>query len=293
MRWHPVIWVFASTVALVFPGTRDAASATEPVAAASSPAAHPLQPVIQFTAARAEYIRGNVDDFTCKLVERERIDGELQARQFAHMMVRSERQNQDGSVRPLAAFMQFVAPESIYDRRVLYIADRHEGNVLVRKGGRLAKFVKVKVDPLGAQARGESSKAITDIGLDKLLDQFVQQARIAIQVDPAATNTTVEIFEQVNLNDRPCTHLRVTHPQPVRGLAFHQADLFVDNQLHVPIRYLTLGWPAQPGQEPPLNEEYHYIDLQLNRGLTDADFSEALLEMPYRPQVAGAPLFTR
>ena len=61
-------------------------------------------------------------------------------------------------------------------------------------------------------------------------------------------------------------------------MEFHLADLFIDNELQIPVRYVSYGWPARAGEEPPINEEYNYIDTQLNVGLTGADFSEDLLE---------------
>jgi len=32
-------------------------------------------------------------------------------------------------------------------------------------------------------------------------------------------------------------------------------------------------WPEKPGDKPPLLERYFYIDMQINVGLTDEDFS--------------------
>jgi hypothetical protein len=40
----------------------------------------------------------------------------------------------------------------------------------------------------------------------------------------------------------------------------------------VPIRYAAWTWPEKAGEEPPLLEEYTYVDMKLNVGLTDKDF---------------------
>ena len=32
------------------------------------------------------------------------------------------------------------------------------------------------------------------------------------------------------------------------------------------------SWPETPGGEPPLEEEYTYLDVELNVGLKDSDF---------------------
>ena len=40
----------------------------------------------------------------------------------------------------------------------------------------------------------------------------------------------------------------------------------------MPIRYAAYGFPPKEGEELPVIEEYTYLNLKLNVGLTDADF---------------------
>ena len=42
----------------------------------------------------------------------------------------------------------------------------------------------------------------------------------------------------------------------------------------MPVRFASYDWPL-PGQTPKLMEEYTYIKLKLNVGLTDNDFNIA------------------
>ncbi len=258
-----------------------------------NPNTHPLEQTIEYIASRSDYIRTNVRDYTCRLVKRERIDGEIQAYQFANMQVRCEYQHPNGSLQPLSVYMQFHAPKSIKDRRVLYIANQNEGKVLVRKGGGLAKRVKVKVDPLGASAQSESKKPITDVGFDRLLDGLIEQAQADMQRDPTAANTQVSYSQNVIVHNRQCTQIQIVHPQPSGGMEFYMTNLEMDDQLHVPVRLVVYGWPQQNGEEPPVIEEYHYVDLRLNVGLTDADFDQSLLDGPYQPQVAEISRLSR
>ncbi len=48
--------------------------------------------------------------------------------------------------------------------------------------------------------------------------------------------------------------------------------LFVDDELRLPIRYEAYEWPTKAGEQPPLAEEYTYLNLKFNNGFTDADF---------------------
>ena len=54
---------------------------------------------------------------------------------------------------------------------------------------------------------------------------------------------------------------------------FHLARIFVDDELKLPIRYESHDWPSAAGENSRLIEEYTYLDLKLNNGFTDRDFS--------------------
>ena len=245
---------------------------------------HPLASTIRFGTSHSDFIRKQVRDYSCRLIKRERINGKLQEPQFANLRVRCEHRAEDGTVLPLAVYMDFLAPRSILDRRVLYVADKHDGKVLVRKGGNLMKDLKLKVDPFSERARSESKHTITEIGLDKLLDRWVQQLKVDIQSDPEATNTRVSHFRNALVNKQKCTHIQIVHPKQTDAFQFHKISLFVDDKLHVPVRLIVYGWPEQPGGDPPIDEEYNYVGLKLNQGLSDKDFREALLDQTSNSQ---------
>jgi hypothetical protein len=240
--------------------------------------AHPLSWTLRYAKSHSEYIRRTVRDYSCRLVKRERIDGQLQEHHFARVLVRCQ-QSHDGVVtQPMSVFMQFLAPSEIRDRRVLYIEGKNRGKALVRKGGDAFKYLRLRIDPRGTAAQRESNYPITEIGFDKIIERLVERVEENIRHDPQGTNTQVTQFRNASVNDRICTHIRVVHPDRSKGIEFHTASLYIDDELHVPIRLVVHGWPVREGQPPPLMEEYTYVDLRLNVGLTDADFSEAKLD---------------
>jgi hypothetical protein len=258
-------------------------SSTDLANVSSNDLQHPLAWTVDFAASRSDYIRRNVRDYTCRLIKRERIGGELQAYQFARIKVRSEQRIEGEVVKPMAVFMQFMAPARIKDRRILYIAGENDGQVLVRKGGSMMKHVKISIDPYGRAAKKESNYPITHVGFDKFVDRLVEIVKQDIERDPSGENTVVSYFRNAKVGKRKCTQIRVEHPEQKQDMQFHIATLFVDDELNVPVRLVTFGWPDVDGEQPPLNEEYTYIDLKLNVGLTDADFSESKLS-PRRKQ---------
>lgn len=249
---------------------------------------HPLSWTFRYAKSRSAYIRTNIRDYSCRLIKRERIDGILQDHHFIEVKVRSEQQVDGEVVRPLAVFMQYLAPSRLKGRKILYVDGENDGMMIVRKGGRAFKYVKLEIDPNGVAARRESNHPITDVGFDKIIERLIQRVENDIAIDPEATNTEVEHFRDARINDRSCTHILVIHPEPDEGIEYHKASLYVDDDLGVPIRLTVHGWPEKPGDPPPLNEEYTYVGLKLNVGLSDSDFhSDQIESQPKDDRPAG------
>jgi hypothetical protein len=82
----------------------------------------------------------------------------------------------------------------------------------------------------------------------------------------------VKFFKGAKINDRVCTCTQVVHPVPRKNFLFHIARIFVDDELNLPVRYESYDWPKKTGEAPELIEEYTYLNLKLNAGLTSDDF---------------------
>jgi hypothetical protein len=90
-------------------------------------------------------------------------------------------------------------------------------------------------------------------------------------------------YKNAKVNQRTCTRISVRHPELNPDLGFSSADVYVDDELHVPIRLEAYAWPQRPNGPPQLLFEYTYEDLQTNVGLTSADFLPSLLQAPATP----------
>ena len=82
----------------------------------------------------------------------------------------------------------------------------------------------------------------------------------------------VKFYKNAKVNDRSCMVIQVTHPVPRNVFLFHLARVYIDDEMQLPIHYEAYLWPNKPGEPPPLDESYSYLNLKLNVGLTDADF---------------------
>ncbi len=161
---------------------------------------------------------------------------------------------------------------------MLYVEGRNDNKMLVRNGGKRFSYVTVKLDPNSDAALSESLVPITGIGFASVTESLIGLIRQDIERDPGGTNTKVKFFRRAKINGRVCTRISVLHPTPDPVLEFAEANVYVDDELHVPIRIEALIWPKTTGEAKPLLFEYTYTDLRLNVGLTDADFRSSLLD---------------
>ncbi|MDF1843854.1 MAG: DUF1571 domain-containing protein [Rubripirellula sp.] len=274
------IFISTPSLALLGMAAHDSKVAAEEISATDDQAAtHPLTDVLAYAKSRSDYLKANIQDYTGRLIKRERINGKLQSYQFIDVKMRCE-QTLDNEVVPMAVFMRFLAPRNLKDRRILYVDGQNNNRMLVRKGGVSLQNVRLKIDPNGANARRESKYPVTDIGFNMMIDQLCSRAKQDMANDPTGENTRVTHFRAAKVGDRVCTRIQVVHPERGEGIEFHEANLYVDDELQLPIRLTVHGWPEKPADDKPLIEEYTYTKLRVNVGLSDAEFSETQLDSP-------------
>ncbi|HEY2895460.1 MAG TPA: DUF1571 domain-containing protein [Pirellulales bacterium] len=251
-------------------------TARRPVAPEAEPnREHPIASVLDYARREQSYLRESLRDFTCRLIKRERINDILQDFTYIDMWGREEIREGDRIVQPMSIFLLFQAPKNVAGRRVLFVEGQNEGKMLVRNGGRHFDYVVVNVDPNGETAREESLVPITQSGFNRILAQMIQILERDMQIDPSGQNTKVERIAGAKINKRPSSVVRIIHPQKQEGLEFHIANVFVDDELHVPVRVDLSLWPTHSGQKPPILAEYTYTDLKLNVGIPDNVFTPA------------------
>jgi hypothetical protein len=250
--------VFSATVLVAVSGlsSGEAAAQSVPDAPRTEPVArkHPLLPALQMAYDALDRLRG-IDDYTCLLVKRERIDGQLSEYHYLEVKVRHE---------PFSVYVQFLAPDRLRGQQAVYIAGQNRDRILART----PVVGVVSLDPTSPRAMQGHRYPITEIGLLNLVRRLIQVGEEELQYG----EIDVSFLDHARVNDRPCTIMRFEHPVPRREFRYHLAQVYVDEQYKLPIRYEAYTWPPAPGGDPVLLEEYTYLKLRFNVGLTDRDF---------------------
>lgn len=229
------------------------------------PGEHPLMPALRASKDLLAHIDANIRDYQAVLLKRERIDGELMEQEVAVVKVRHN---------PFSVHMFFLAPHK--GRECLFVDAEPPvgtgGKLAARDSGIKRRFGVFELDPNGSLAMAGQKYPITKLGVRNLTTELVDVATNDVQFGECEVVTTQTVLGPKDGAKRAVTLIEVTHPTPRRNFRFHKAQVFIDNELRVPIRYAAYLWPQNPGEAPPLEEEYTYLNLTVNNGFTDATF---------------------
>jgi len=227
---------------------------------------HSLDPALKIAREGLAHIRADVKDYTARLVKRERVKGELMPEETMFLKVRTRKMEGDKLVTPLSVHMRFLKPKSKAGREVIWVENQNDGDLIAHDAG-LAKFIRAKLPPNGFLAMLGNRYPITDIGIENLVVKLIERG----EKEKKVGDCEVE-FKDSKINGRACTLIEIRHPEPNPKYEFSLAQIYIDKKLFVPIRYAAYKWPEEEGGENVLEEEYTYLDLKLNVGLTDEDF---------------------
>ncbi len=255
--------IVSSRVPLIGAGKSRSPSTAEP---AGTQDQHPLDPVLEFAREVLTHMQTNVADYEALLVKRERIGGKLGTEFRMELKVRNPLQA-GGKRKGLAAYMKFTEPRSSRGREVIWVEDQNDNKLIAHEGG-FKNLLRLNLAPDGSLAMLGNKYPITEIGLIRLVEKLIEKG----ERDRALGPCSVEVIENQMVGDRSCRLIQVVHPRKRDGFDFHIAQIFVDVERMIPLRYAAFLWPKNEGDPPPLEEEYSYLNVQLNVGLTDADF---------------------
>jgi hypothetical protein len=244
----------------------EAAPAQGPFNLAPVPGQHPLMPALSFAKDSLAVIDESIQDYQAILYKQERIDGELQDTEVAYIKVRHN---------PFSVHLFFLAPNK--GRECLYVEGENGtgGKLHARDSGFRRKLGVFELAPDGRLAMAGQKYPITKIGVRNLTTELIDVASNDVNFGECEVTTSQTTLGPKDGEKRAVTLLEVTHPTPRRNFRFHKAQVFIDNELRIPIRYAAYLWPANPGEAPPLEEAYTYLNLEVNRGFTDLDFSRS------------------
>ena len=234
-------------------------------------AAHPLDRALQMAQASLDHSRRDIVDYTALMVKRETVGGTLGEHQYMAAKVRNRKVDANGRMtRPLSVYLNFLRPTSVKGRECIYVEGQNDGNVIAHEGGFKGRFLPtVTVQPTGMLAMRGQRYPITEIGLENLVLKLIERGGRVRSMD----GVTCTFNHGAKVKDRDCTMIEVKVPQRLPGADFHKAQVFLDSEYNLPTRYIAWDWPSRAGGPLQVLEEYTYLAIKFNVGLTDDTFN--------------------
>jgi hypothetical protein len=235
------------------------ATSAAPQLGPGEPNEHPLVPVLKWAYSGLVNLE-KIQDYSATVAKRERIGGKVLDYEYMFVKLRQK---------PFSVYMCFLGPADLKGQEVIYIEGRNNGNMWAHGVGiKNTMFGTVSLPPTGLVAMKNQRYPLTELGILNLTERLVKEG----EKDKHFGECEVKFYKGAKINNRVCTCIEVVHPVPRRNFLFHLAQIFVDDELNLPIRYASYDWPREKGGKPELMEEYTYLNLKLNNGFTDADF---------------------
>jgi hypothetical protein len=217
------------------------------------------EPLRIMAAARQSF--QNVQDYTCVLIKRERIRGQMQADQVISMRVRNQ---------PFSVYLRWDQPRSLAGQEACYVAGKNNGMMRVHSTGLVGAIGGwVTLDPRDPRVMENSRHSITEAGIGNLLERYGTRWE-----EERKLNVTDARVADFVYNNRPCRRVELIHPASGQ-FTYGRSMLYFDNETHLPVRVENYDWPRGgrgTAADGELLEVYSYIDLRPNVGLRDNAF---------------------
>jgi len=228
---------------------------------------HRLDQAIDMAYQSLNHMRSNVRDYTAIMVKRELVDGAISEPEYMKLKVRCPRETDSGKT-PFSVYMKFLRPKAFAGREVIWVDGANQNRLCVHEGRGLMAMREFNLDPTGWVAMKGQRYPIYDAGIENLIVKLIEKA----ERDRAAGPCSATYREGAQINKRSCTLIELVHEERKAPFEFCKAQVFIDSELNLPVRYAAYDWPSTPGGEPVLMEEYTYVNIDVNVGLADTDF---------------------
>lgn len=230
-----------------------------------SDVSHPLAPAMTLLS-QCNQRMNEVDGYTCGLIRRERVNGQMGDKQAMGAKVRHA--NAEGEkVTPFGVYLKMLQPSDLRGCEVLYVDGENNGDMLVRKGGSMLAFLTLSISPTSPAAMNGTRYPITEFGMRRLVERTLAACENDLAYDECEVKISTETVRK-----RDATCIEIVHPQRREHFRHHILRFYIDNENGAPVRFETYDWPETQGGQPVLTEECTYYKVNLNAELSDIDF---------------------
>ncbi len=255
-----VIATTSDTSAKLLPETYAQVSPTTPQtapesrASQSSPLDQPLNWLYE-----AKRTHDALRDYSCLLIQQERINGTLQPASTIVFKYRA---------RPFSVNMRWLGPQKLKGQEVSFVYGKNRNKMRVKSVGVLKRRFFVSIDPNDSRVKKFTRHSIYEAGIGTIINRTIRDW----QYERKLGKTDVKVA-QYNFNKRPCIRIETTRKVRYKNMYAYRSVLYLDKETKLPVRNENYSWPRQGGPAGgDLMEIFSFINFQYNSGLGDDDF---------------------
>ncbi len=167
---------------------------------------------------------------------------------------------------PFSAYLRYENPHK--GREAIFVTGKNNGKMLAHGTGIEAIVGTLELDPSGERALAESRYPITNIGMRNLLELTIAQWNTELNIP----DVKVRYFPNAKVANVECRVFESSYDKKHKGVKFHMTRLYVDKKTAFPVRVEQFDFPTRTGAKPAILEQYTYLNVKPNSGLTDIDF---------------------
>jgi hypothetical protein len=231
-----------------------------------------MSDVLEMAVAAQAHMAQNLDDYTARFVKQEADTNGVLGEETEMLVKVQTRLRGNTEHAPMRVYLSFQAPESLMGREVIWAEDLHDGKMAVHEVGFLLSLKTIWLDPNGMIAMQGQRYPISEIGMVRLVEKLIERG----ERDRDNPDISVTVSRDHMLGDTPAQLIQVRRAKPSSDKDdFSLAEIVIDQERQLILKYRSFGWPDTEGSDPPLIESYFYDDVQTNIGLSEADFDPA------------------
>jgi hypothetical protein len=201
--------------------------------------------------AEAQDAYTRVNDYVSTIVVQERIENELRPREVGTLKFR----------KPFCVYIKwYEGPQA--GTQALYVNGQNDGKVLARQGGLLG-LVTFRLQPTSKLALSDNRHPITEAGIGFILDLIESNRKRAVANGCARVR---RLEDRANFQPRGPRYELLVEADEKSGYYCRRALVTFDPQTRLIVAAQVFDWDNK------LVEDYRYLNLRLNIGLTDRDF---------------------
>lgn len=167
---------------------------------------------------------------------------------------------------PFSVYMHFGKPHE--GREVIFVAGKNDGRLLAHETGLKSIVGTLSLETDSRRAMEGNHYPITRFGMFNILESVIEQW----EHDALLPGADVAFYPKATVGNAACKAIETKFLSHVQGASFQTTRLYLDAETGFPVRVQQYNFPRRSGRQPELHEEYTFLSIKTNVGLTNADF---------------------